>query len=86
MSTLLIGVFKSLHDVSGDTRNFKDGTVLHESIDAGLARAPEELAVLVALAVQSRSLTVAVFYGGSSDEGVPEKCHVLLATLLAKQL
>lgn len=79
-------MFKSLHDVSGYTRNFKDSTVLHESIDAGLAWAPEELAVLVALAVQSRSLTVAIFNGGSSDQRVSEECHVLLATLLAKQL
>lgn len=77
--------FNSLHDASGHTRNLKHRTILNESIDAGFAWSPEELAILVALAVQRSSLTVAVFDGDSTDIYISEARLVLSAASLAEK-
>lgn len=56
------------------------------SIEARFAGPPQELAILVALAVESGRLTVRVFDGGPAKEGVPKERNVHLAAPLAEEL
>lgn len=56
------------------------------SIQASFAGPPEELAILVALAVQSRGLAVRVFNGSPAEIGASEECNVHVTAFGTEEL
>lgn len=70
----------------GNARNLENRVIFHKSINSRFARAPEELAVLVALPVQGCGLAINVFVKSSANQGVSEERQVDLTASLTEFL